>query len=154
MLVQIWASVLGVQVGVHDNFFEQGGDSILAIQIVSRANQAGLKITPKQVFQHQTIAELATVAGKASGAGVLAEQGEIIGKVPLTPIQHWFFEQALPHPHHYNQAVLLRVKAPLHQQYLEQAIVALLHHHDALRLQLMETETGWQQQIVLQDHFP
>lgn len=63
ILVQIWAEVLGLpHVGIHDNFFALGGDSILSIQIVTRANQVGLPLTPKLLFQHQTIAELATVA--------------------------------------------------------------------------------------------
>ncbi|MGH3755824.1 MAG: amino acid adenylation domain-containing protein, partial [Pseudonocardiaceae bacterium] len=61
-LTRVWAEVLGVdRVGVEDNFFELGGDSILSIQLVSRARQAGLRITSKHVFLHQTIAELATV---------------------------------------------------------------------------------------------
>ena len=58
-LAEIWQQVLGVkQVGIHDGFFELGGDSILSIQIVARANQAGLKLAPKLIFRHQTIAEL------------------------------------------------------------------------------------------------
>ena len=64
MLAQIWSQVLKVeQVGIYDNFFELGGDSILSIQIIIRARQAGLLLTPKQLFTHQTIAELAPVAG-------------------------------------------------------------------------------------------
>jgi ubiquinone/menaquinone biosynthesis C-methylase UbiE/aryl carrier-like protein len=62
ILARIWADLLGMeQVGIHDNFFELGGDSILSIQIIARANQAGLRLTPRQLFQHQTIAELAAV---------------------------------------------------------------------------------------------
>ncbi|HKH43205.1 MAG TPA: amino acid adenylation domain-containing protein [Thermoanaerobaculia bacterium] len=62
-LCQIWAQVLGRdEVGVHDNFFDLGGDSILGIQVVSRAQQAGLSLTAQDLFQHQTVAELALVA--------------------------------------------------------------------------------------------
>ncbi|MBG1265933.1 non-ribosomal peptide synthetase [Nostoc sp. WHI] len=65
ILAQIWSQVLRVeQVGIHDNFFELGGDSILTILIITRARQAGLQLTPKQLFTHQTIAELAAVAEK------------------------------------------------------------------------------------------
>ena len=72
------ASVLRLeQVGIHDNFFELGGNSILSIRIISRANQAGLHFTPKQVFQYQTIAALAAVAG--TGALLQGEQGTISG---------------------------------------------------------------------------
>ncbi|HEX5714779.1 MAG TPA: amino acid adenylation domain-containing protein, partial [Thermoanaerobaculia bacterium] len=63
-LAAIWTQVLRLdQVGVHDNFFELGGDSILSIQIVAKANQQGLRLIPRQMFQHQTIAELARVVG-------------------------------------------------------------------------------------------
>ena len=67
ILARIWAQVLRLdRIGVNDNFFELGGDSILSIQIVARANRAGLRLTPRQIFQHQTIAELASVAGTAT----------------------------------------------------------------------------------------
>ncbi len=132
-LAEIWARVLQIeQVGVHDNFFELGGDSILSIQIIARANQAGLRLTPRQFFQHQTIAELAAVADTALVTS--AEQGLVTGPVPLTPIQHWFFEQNLPEPQHWNQAMLLEAKQPLNPALLEQAVQSLLAHHDALRL--------------------
>ena len=85
-LANIWQELLNVErVGIHDNFFELGGDSILSIQIIARAAQAGLQLTPKQLFQHQTVAELAAAAG--TGTAVLAEQDTISGPVPLTPIQ-------------------------------------------------------------------
>ncbi len=73
------------KVGIYDNFFEIGGDSILSIQIISQASQVGLKLTPKQMFECPTIAELAQVAIETQG--VQAEQGIVIGNVPLTPIQ-------------------------------------------------------------------
>jgi microcystin synthetase protein McyA len=67
-LVAIWSQVLGVeQIGVHDNFFELGGDSILSIQIVARATQAGIQMQTQHLFQHQTIAELASVVRVAGG---------------------------------------------------------------------------------------
>src|SRR5207302_5625342 len=65
VLAEIWAEVLGVeQVGVEDNFFELGGDSILSIQVVSRARQAGLRLTSKDIFLYRSIAELATTVGE------------------------------------------------------------------------------------------
>ncbi|HEY0604396.1 MAG TPA: amino acid adenylation domain-containing protein, partial [Herpetosiphonaceae bacterium] len=111
-LAQIWAEVLRLpQVGIHNNFFALGGDSILSIQIVARARQVGVQLTPRQIFQYQTIAELATVAGTTTT--VTAEQGLVTGSVPLTPIQHWFFGREHPEPHHWNQARLLEVGQPL-----------------------------------------
>ncbi|HZI16962.1 MAG TPA: amino acid adenylation domain-containing protein [Pyrinomonadaceae bacterium] len=144
-LAQIWSEVLGVaEVGVHDNFFELGGDSILSIQIVARANQGGLSLQPPQLFEHQTIAQLALVVGTA--APVQAEQGEVVGAVPLTPIQHWFFERRLSTPHHFNQSVLLEARQPLDAAALGGAVSHLLRHHDALRMRFAPDEDGtWRQ---------
>ncbi|MEO0947266.1 MAG: amino acid adenylation domain-containing protein, partial [Cyanobacteria bacterium J06641_5] len=105
-LTQIWQELLlKEKVSIHDNFFDIGGDSILSIQVVSRAKQAGIQIAPKQIFQNQTIAELASVANTT--VSVKAQQGIVTGVAPLTPIQHWFFTQyGQEEPHHYNQAVL------------------------------------------------
>ena len=102
ILAEIWSRVLGLdRVGVYDNFFELGGDSIISLQIVGRASQAGLVLTPGQLFEHPTIAALAQLA--VTAPAVRAEQGTVTGRVPLTPIQRWFFEQNLSEPHHYNQ---------------------------------------------------
>ncbi|MGH7999038.1 MAG: amino acid adenylation domain-containing protein, partial [Brasilonema sp.] len=147
ILAGIWAQVLRVeQVGIHDNFFELGGDSIISIQIVARANQAGLQLTPKQLFEHQTIAELAAVAGTTRA--IQSEQGLVTGQVPLTPIQHWFFEQNQPDLHHWNQAVLLQVRQVLDPVLLEKVVQQLLVHHDLLRLHFVQAESNWQQIIV------
>jgi amino acid adenylation domain-containing protein/non-ribosomal peptide synthase protein (TIGR01720 family) len=146
-LVKIWSGVLGIdQAGIYDNFFELGGDSILSIQIIARANQAGLKLSPRQLFQHQTIAELATVAGTFVAAE--AEQGVVTGVVPLTPVQARFFEQDQPDPHYYNQAILLRVDEPVDASVFERALEHLLVHHDALRLRFGKSENGWEQVIT------
>jgi amino acid adenylation domain-containing protein/non-ribosomal peptide synthase protein (TIGR01720 family) len=143
-IARIWTQVLGRdKVGIYDNFFELGGDSISSIQIVARLNQAGLQLTPKQMFEYPTVAGLAAVTGTAP---ILeTEQGLVTGSLPLTPIQHWFFEQKLLHPHHWNQAVLLEVGQAIVPALLEQAVHYLLKHHDALRLRFTLTESGWQQ---------
>ena len=74
MLARVWADVLGVgEVGIQSNFFTLGGDSILSIQVAARALREGVRISPRQVFQHQTVAELALVANTT--ATVEAEQG-------------------------------------------------------------------------------
>lgn len=132
LLAGIWQDVLGVdRVGIHDNFFELGGDSILSIQIISRANRAGLGLTVRQLFEWQTIGELARVAPERRA--VHAEQGLVTGPAPLTPIQHWFFAGQSPEPHHCNQAVLLLASTPLAAAHAEAALHHLLLHHDALR---------------------
>ncbi|MDB9520160.1 amino acid adenylation domain-containing protein [Roseofilum reptotaenium CS-1145] len=143
-LAEIWQDVLGLQrVSVNDNFFEIGGDSIISIQIVSRAQQAGIGLTAKQLFQHQTIAQLATVASTLQPSS--AQQNRVTGEVPLTPIQHWFFEQNLAEPHHFNQSFLLKVPADINPQFLSTAIEKIVNHHDALRLRFFKNETSWKQ---------
>ncbi len=143
-LVGIWREVLGLErVGVHDNFFELGGDSILSIQIIARANSAGLKLTPRQLFEHQTVARLAEVAG--SGEERLADQGNVSGEVELTPIQRWFFEQELEESRHYNQAVMLEVREGLAGGVVEAVVKALVKHHDALRMRYERASGQWRQ---------
>jgi amino acid adenylation domain-containing protein/non-ribosomal peptide synthase protein (TIGR01720 family) len=150
ILAQIWIDVLGREtISIHDNFFELGGDSILSIQIIAKANQKGLKITPRQLFEHQTIALIAAVAQTVSLTQT--EQGIVTGKIPLTPIQQWFFEQNLIEPHHYNQSFLLEMIPQLQPHLLEQVLLQLLIHHDALRLRFTQSETGWQQFNIAPD---
>lgn len=146
-LAAIWKDVLGVaEVGVHDNFFELGGDSVLSIQIIARARQAGLAIIPKQVFDHPTIAQLVQVAGTSPAPVV--DVGPVTGELPLLPIQSWFFERELPDPHHYNQAILLEVKQPLAVAAVKQVVRELWLHHDALRTRFVGEATGWRQFIA------
>ncbi|QMS92432.1 NcpA [Nostoc edaphicum CCNP1411] len=143
-LTRIWEQVLRVeQIGIHDNFFELGGDSILSIQIISRAKVAGIELTVKQLFANKTIAQLATVAGTTKALSI--KQGLVTGALPLTPIQHWFFEQKLPEKHHFNQSFILTVPSDLNLEILEQVWLKLLKHHDALRLRFTQKDTIWQQ---------
>ena len=143
-LAEIWRRVLGIErVGRHDNFFELGGDSILSIQVVARANQAGLRLTPQRIFQSQTLAELAAVAG--SGPELVAEQAPVEGEAPLAPSQHWFFEGERGDRNHWNQAVLFSVRRPLDRALLEKAVAALVLHHDSLRLRFGQGSEGSRQ---------
>ncbi|MGA9379611.1 MAG: condensation domain-containing protein, partial [Phormidium sp.] len=143
-LAQIWKQVLGVeQVSIHDNFFELGGDSILSIQIITRAKLAGLKLSVKQLFTNQTIAELAAVAGTSQIIEI--PQGIVTGKVELTPIQKWFFEQNLPETHHFNQSFLLTTPPDFQWEKLKPIWEKLMTHHDGLRLRYTKGKTGWSQ---------
>lgn len=146
-LAEVWAATIGVaQVGVHDNFFELGGDSLMSMQVISRARAAGLRLTPRQMFACQTIAEQAMVAVRETG--ILADQGPIEGDAPLGAIQHWFFENNPVDPHHFNQALMVEVQQKLDADTLRAAIEQLLRQHDALRLRFAQTEQGWRQYHV------
>ena len=132
-LAGIWEQVLRLdRVGVRDNFFELGGDSILAIQITSKANQAGIHLAPHQIFKHKTIAELALAADVREVETV--EEGPAAGEAPLTPIQHWFFDQNFAEPDHWNMAISLDVNAAVDSELLEEAFTVVCAHHDTFRL--------------------
>ncbi len=144
LIAGLWRDLLGVEsVGIHDNFFELGGDSILSLRIIARANHAGLRLAPKDIFKHQTIAELAAVAGTHDV--VQAEQGIVTGNVPLTPIQKWFFEQEFIDQHHWNQSVLLELPNGGEPALIEAVIKHLLAQHDALRAHFNYSDQGWEQ---------
>ncbi|HEY2362183.1 MAG TPA: MupA/Atu3671 family FMN-dependent luciferase-like monooxygenase [Candidatus Angelobacter sp.] len=146
-IASVWQRVLGIkEVGVHDNFFDLGGDSVQAIQIVAQINQLGFQLTPQQLFQKQTIAELAEIA--ASSQSIHAEQGTVTGEVQLTPIQSRFFEQGHPVPQHYNQSVMLEVPATLDAGLLQRTFHALMKHHDSLRTRFEHTGTDLRQHTV------
>ncbi|TDP89884.1 non-ribosomal peptide synthetase [Labedaea rhizosphaerae] len=145
-LADIWAEVLGVaKVGVHDNLFELGGDSVLAIQIVARARQVGIPISARRMFDHPTIAGLGVDdLDTAAAVAVHAEQGPVTGPVALTPVQRWFTELDWPHDH-YNQSALLAAEERLDADVLAKALTALVRHHDALRLRLVDDGGTWHQ---------
>uniref|UniRef100_UPI003F632612 condensation domain-containing protein n=1 Tax=Pseudomonas sp. LRF_L74 TaxID=3369422 RepID=UPI003F632612 len=140
----IWADVLKLEkVGLTDNFFELGGDSIISIQVVSRARQAGIRFTPKELFQHQTVQGLAAVAKQGEEGGLQIDQGPVTGEALLLPIHQYFFEEAIPERHHWNQSVLLKPGKALDAERLEQSLQALITHHDALRLSFAEQDGQW-----------
>jgi amino acid adenylation domain-containing protein/non-ribosomal peptide synthase protein (TIGR01720 family) len=142
-IAAIWAEVLGVeQVSLNDNFFERGGDSIISIQVVSRARAAGIHFTAKALFQHQTVRSLARVA-QLQTAQVI-DQGPVQGETPLLPFQQLFFEMDLPDRHHWNQSLLLVPREPVRAGRLQAALHAIVQHHDVLRLSFSQHAEGWQ----------
>ncbi|HEX2316718.1 MAG TPA: condensation domain-containing protein, partial [Thermomonospora sp.] len=142
ILAGLFAEVLGLErVGVDDGFFDLGGDSIIAIQLVSRARQSGLVISPREVFQHQTVEELAALAQDAANATTDTEPpGTGIGPLPATPIMHWLRERG-GRSDGFHQSVLLRTPGGLSIEELAQAFQAVIDHHDMLRLRV---DDAWQ----------
>jgi len=154
-LAQSWVEVLGVaRVGRQDNFFELGGDSILSLQIVARMRKAGWRITPRQLFERQTVALLATVA-EAVQAGAQRPASLLEGEVPLLPIQADFLGAKLPVPSHWNQSVLLQPRTPVALATLRKALEAVIAHHDAFRLRFDRNAEGrWTQRYGTSAHHP
>ncbi len=145
VLAAIWAELLGQQViGIDDNFFELGGDSIISLQLVGRARQAGLLIEPRDVFRHQTLQDLARVARREGKADDVVPEGAIEGREhPLLPIQLRFFSEDAGERHHWNQAVLLMPKSRLDWRLVERTVAALVAHHAALRLRFEDVDGTW-----------
>ncbi|NKQ55823.1 amino acid adenylation domain-containing protein [Amycolatopsis sp. K13G38] len=117
------------EVGAEDNFFTLGGDSISSIRFVGKARAAGLRISPRQVFEHQTAAALARVADAAT----TVTHADGTGEVPLTPIMRWWAESGAPKMH---QAALLRVPDTFAHDAFELVLQDILDHHDLLRARL------------------
>jgi len=148
VLVAIWQELLGAkEIDWFDNFFELGGDSILAIQVLSKARLAGIDFTLQQLLQLQNIAALANVATRKEKNNKQVNQETVVGLVPQTPIQRWFFEGILENPHHFNQALLMQLKKPLVFKHVEATLEALSFHHDILRAKFVKKEV-WEQIFV------
>ncbi|KAA8718660.1 non-ribosomal peptide synthetase [Pseudomonas cannabina] len=143
-LAAVWADVLKLeQVGSTDNFFELGGDSILSLQIIARAKRQGIKLSPKQLFEKQTIGQLASVARLIEKKPAAAAE-QVSGPLPLLPIQARFFELDIPQRQHWNQALMLKPLQLLDAAHLQAALTALIDQHDALRLGFTQQNSQWQ----------
>ncbi|MBD1379485.1 non-ribosomal peptide synthetase [Metabacillus arenae] len=151
-LVAIFQEVLGAEnISISDSFFEIGGDSILAIQISSKANEKGWLLKPKDIFDKKTIEKIAQ-SMEEKAAYNQRKQLNHGDEVALTPIQHWFFEQKFSYPNHWNQAIRLKVHEHLTFYMFKQAVEFLIETHDSLRLRFVENEKGWTQKFFNDKH--
>ncbi|MFC0514087.1 non-ribosomal peptide synthase/polyketide synthase [Mucilaginibacter angelicae] len=145
-LAEIWQELLGMdQIGIYDNFFELGGDSILTIQVVSRARKYGIEIQPRDIFYHQVIARLAEAVQKNGINKIKTEQGILSGDAGLLPIQQWYLDRNETEVSHYNQAVLLSTDKNISAATLQMCFEALVSYHDVLRLQYTNINGRWEQ---------
>ncbi|MCP4150432.1 MAG: amino acid adenylation domain-containing protein, partial [bacterium] len=144
VLTKVWAEVLGLRrVGINDNFFEIGGDSIKSIQIAARINKAGYKVEIKDIFGNPLISNLSHKVKKAQR---IADQAPVSGEVPLTPIQKRFFRFEFPGSHHFNQAVMLYSREGIDEEAVKTVFTRIMAHHDALRM-TCRTQNGKHIQI-------
>ncbi|MFF7981302.1 non-ribosomal peptide synthase/polyketide synthase [Streptomyces sp. NPDC007901] len=140
-LRNLFADALGLPaeaIGTDDDFFAFGGDSIVAMQLVARARSGGLRVTPRQVLQHRTVAALAAVAVPLGAGERHATHGDGTGTVPLTPIMRALLDRGGPLAA-YHQAALLRTPADLTEPGLLTVLGALAERHDMLRARLVRT---------------
>jgi non-ribosomal peptide synthase protein (TIGR01720 family) len=146
LMCSLFCEVLGLsQVGVDNGFFDLGGDSIMSIQLVSRARKAGLVITPRDVFEHRTPGALARAARDLDTAAAPV-QDDAIGPFEPTPIMRWLLARGGPIDA-FSQSMLVTVPEDADAERLAKALQAVIEHHDALRMRLTDNgpvveETG------------
>lgn len=146
IITDAWKKYLNLaHINNTDNFYDLGGDSIIAIQISGELYQQGIHLPPQQLFEHHTIAKQVEIYKIGQVKAAHAEIKPTANMVPLTPIQQWFFEQGYTEVHHWNQAVLLEVEEKLDPDLLKAAVEHLIKLHDCFGLSFIKTEAGWQQ---------
>jgi len=145
ILVTIWESILKIgTIGIQDNFFEIGGDSILSIQIIAKARKEGIIIKSNQIFEYQTIAELGLFVHRETQQ---YQEDIYVGSVTLSPIQEWFFKEHTRAPHYWNQALRFDKLPEVDEQTIEQIAKTLITRHDALRMSFTQQNDGWKGQV-------
>ncbi len=143
-LLSIWEKLLGNNsIGVQDDFFRVGGDSIKSIQLSSRVrSELGKELSVKDVFEHRTIERMVShVLSNHQIKVYLSEQGKLSGELSLLPIQQYFFELKLTNEHHYNQSFLIE-SPELEIEKLKMAIEKIVEQHDAFRLSYRKDTDG------------
>ncbi|WP_039074103.1 non-ribosomal peptide synthetase [Bacillus sp. MSP13] len=139
-LASIWEDVLSMsRVGIHDSFFELGGDSIKALQVAARLAAEGWSMTIRNLFRYPTIQEL---SGHITPLASQADQGPAEGEADLTPVQRRFFGQAHALQCHYNQSVMLFSEKGFNANVLRLALRKITEHHDAIRMVFQQDQNG------------
>jgi non-ribosomal peptide synthase protein (TIGR01720 family) len=153
-LCRLFTEVLGVAtVGLDDSFFALGGDSIMSIQLAAAASAQGLRLTPRDIFAHQTVAALAELA--TAGPSPAATQvepsdqdDEPVGPLPLTPIMHQAVVEAGTLVGRLYQVRVVVTPAGLELAELVAAVQGLLERHDALRARLARSGDRWSMEVL------
>ena len=139
-LCNIWQEVLSVKkVGIDDNFFRIGGDSIVSIGLVSKMRREGFSLQVKDIFDASTVAKLSRLLNESNTRiKIKTELGVLTGTFDLLSIQDSFFEQKLANPHHFNQSFIIKIPGIIKYVEIEQALQALTAQHDMLRCVFLE----------------
>jgi amino acid adenylation domain-containing protein/non-ribosomal peptide synthase protein (TIGR01720 family) len=136
-LVKIWSETLGVEgIGINDDFFELGGDSIKIIQVIGSLHKYNLKLKIQDMYKRPTIRELSNYIKFIDNKRDRNEinQETMTGEVKLTPIQIWFFKCGFTDMHHWNHSIVLRSKVSLNKTFIKEIFTKIIEHHDALRM--------------------
>ncbi|OJJ32580.1 hypothetical protein ASPWEDRAFT_44725 [Aspergillus wentii DTO 134E9] len=152
ILLQVWAEVLnlpGESISVDSGWIRLGGDSITAMQLVSRCRARNIRLTTGDVLRAQTIQKLAryctSVQPDAPALDTTTAEEEPWG---LTPVQHMFFAGHPDGLNHFNQSFLLRVKTPFPGDMIQKAIQTVAQRHPMLRARFQADDGGWEQYVA------
>jgi non-ribosomal peptide synthase protein (TIGR01720 family) len=147
-LIDIWRASLRLDsLGVHDNFFFSGGDSLLALRVCARAVEAGLPITLNDMFAHQTVYRLASVI---ETRGASHKPNDEAGPVPLNVSQQFFLESNPDSPDHFNISSFFELRTQLSDLQWREAAAAVRNNHDSLRLRITDADGQWSAEVL--DH--
>lgn len=146
LLSMVWKEVLGMeQIGIHDNFFALGGDSIKSIQVCSRMRTHGYELKVRDIFSMPTIQSLAQILQQRNNDS--PGNHRYVYKTTLSPIQTWFLEGPIQHKHHFNHTLLLSLAPEISPTQIHRAFDKIAEHHDMLRASFYQEDTEWKQEI-------
>ncbi|KAK9703357.1 hypothetical protein K7432_010783 [Basidiobolus ranarum] len=154
LLQEVWSDVLNVEkssIGTGNSFYHLGGDSISAIQISSQCRQKGVEVSVHSILQHPTIHQLVNYTQFTPFALEKQKIEEIHDEgtdIPLTPIQHQFFEVMQPNIHHFHLSWLVRMRHSIETPALKEALYKLISHHDILRARFSCENGSWRQWLA------
>jgi len=148
-LQRIWGQCLGLSsVDRKANFFELGGDSLVAISVAMTAGNEGLDLTPQDLYDNQTVAALAKALTARYAAGGLARQSlSDVTHPPVPPNISYFLEHGVKERGQWRVPLLLRLRADIQVDDVRAVLTAVTNHHDALRLRLVERAGTWEQVV-------
>ena len=148
-LQRIWAQCLGVDsVDRNANFFELGGDSLVAISVAMAATHEGLDLTPQDLYENQTVAALAKALVARYAAGGLARQSPSdVVHPPVPPNIAYFLEHGLRERGHWRVPVILQLRPDVRVEDIRSVLTAVTNHHDALRLRIVQRAGTWEQHV-------
>ena len=146
---RIWAQCLGVaSVDRNANFFELGGDSLVAISVAMAATHEGLDLTPQDLYDNQTVASLAKALVARYAAGGLARQSPSdVVHPPVPPNISYFLEHGVRERGHWRVPVILQLRPDVQIEDIRSVLTAVINHHDALRLRIVQRAGTWEQQV-------
>ncbi len=148
-LHRIWAQHIGVDsIDRNANFFDLGGDSLIAIMIAMSAANEGMAITPQDLYEYPTLAQLAAAVDASFAASGLAKPPAADANSAVPPNIAHFLERGLRDTGRWRVPLILRLDPKVTTEDIRAVLTAVVNHHDALRLNLVDKAGMWEQHIA------